>query len=72
MTKNEPLRTPRLSAGRRLLVAGLVVLGASGLAACTPHKEAQIFPCPAASPRGAPQLPRIGLTPRELKAQQKC
>ena len=72
MTRTDSPRTRRASGPRRALAAGLVVVSVAGMAACTPHKEAQVFPCPAASPRGASQLPRIGLTPTELKAQQKC
>jgi len=72
MTNNDRHPRQRRSSGRRVLVAGLLVLGSAGLAACTPHKEAQTFPCHAVSPRGASELPKIGLTARELKAQQKC
>jgi hypothetical protein len=42
------------------------------LAACTPHHVAVTHPCPAVSTRGAPQLAKVGLTPRELKAHDAC
>jgi hypothetical protein len=42
------------------------------LAACTPHHVAITHPCPAVSTRGAPQLAKVGLTPRQLKAHDAC
>jgi hypothetical protein len=62
----------RRTAGRRISIAVVVVLGAVSLAGCQTKNVAQQNPCPAAGRLGAPQLPRIGLTARVLKAQQKC
>jgi hypothetical protein len=53
---------------RRLVFA----VGVFVVAACTPHHVAVTHPCPAVSSRGAPQLARIGLTPRTLKAHIAC
>jgi hypothetical protein len=73
MTNDDSLTTPgRASRPRRVFLAAVAVLSAAGLAACTPHKVSLTHPCPAVSNRGASQLPKIGLTPKELKAQQKC
>jgi hypothetical protein len=49
-------------------------------AGCSTHNEAVSHPCPtvskgkavAVSNRGKIGLAKIGLTPKELKAQQKC
>jgi hypothetical protein len=69
---DSPTTHKRATAARRALVACLLVLGTSILAACTPHQVSQVHPCAAPSSRGAPQLPKVGLTPAELKAQAKC
>jgi hypothetical protein len=50
-------------------VAGLLAVVAAG---CSPHEESVQNPCPELSPRGAIALAKIGLTPRELKEQQRC
>jgi hypothetical protein len=73
MTNDDSATTPnRASAWRRAVVGCLLVLGTSIVTACTPHRVSQVHPCAAPSSRGASQLPKVGLTPAELKAQAKC
>ena len=57
---------------RGVLAAALVMLGAVGVAGCKTHTEAVANPCPDASSSGAPQEPKVGLTPDEQKAQDQC
>jgi hypothetical protein len=54
------------------LVAALLAIGAMTLAGCKTHSEAIANPCPSASDNGAPQEPKVGLTPEELKADGEC
>jgi hypothetical protein len=60
------------SGPRRMLVSALVVLSATVVAGCTSHAVAVKHPCPDLSVRGAIALAKIGLTPKELKLQEKC
>ena len=55
-----------------MVVAAVIVLGTTVTAACTPHTVAQKHPCPDLSVRGAVALAKLGLTPKELKAQAHC
>jgi uncharacterized phage infection (PIP) family protein YhgE len=61
---------------RRWIQAGVVVVllgaGAVGLTGCKTHSEAVADPCAEVSNKGAPQDPKVGLTPEEVKAQNKC
>jgi hypothetical protein len=57
---------------RRLLAAGGVALAAVVVAGCTTHSESVQNPCSELSPRGAIALAKLGLTPDELKQQEKC
>jgi hypothetical protein len=57
---------------RGALVAALLAIGAMTLAGCKTHSEAIANPCPSASDNGAPQEPKVGLTPDELKAAGEC
>jgi hypothetical protein len=54
------------------LVTALLVAGGIALAGCETHSEAIANPCPNASSDGAPQEPKVGLTPDEQKAQDDC
>jgi hypothetical protein len=73
VTTHDPAPTHKCaSLARRALAACLLLVGASMLAACTPHQVSQVQPCAVSSSRGAPQLPKIGLTADELKEQAKC
>jgi hypothetical protein len=47
-------------------------VGAMTLTGCKTHDAASANPCPSASDAGAPQAPKIGLTPDELKADGEC
>jgi hypothetical protein len=61
--------------GQRLrcaLVTGMLFVGGIALAGCETHSEAIANPCPNASSVGAPQEPKVGLTPDEQKAQDEC
>jgi len=49
-----------------------LVLTATVLTACTPHNESVQNPCLTDARRGATGLPKIGLTPREVRQQQRC
>jgi hypothetical protein len=53
------------------LVALALAAGAVATA-CTPHHEALMNPCPTIAGRGVIALAKIGLSPAELKLQQKC
>jgi hypothetical protein len=55
-----------------MLAVALVAAGAVTLAGCRVHSEAIADPCPNASSSGAPQEPKVGLTPDEQKAQDAC
>jgi hypothetical protein len=59
----------------------MVVLSTAAIAGCSTHRVAVTNPCPvvskqgaviAAPSRGAIGLVKIGLTPKTLKAQEKC
>jgi hypothetical protein len=54
------------------LVAALLAVGAMTLTGCKTHDVASANPCPSASDKGAPQEPKVGLTPDELKADGEC
>jgi hypothetical protein len=58
--------------GRPLIAFGVAVLAATVLTACRPHDESVQNPCPALSRLGAIAMAKLGLTPLELKQQQKC
>ena len=72
MTSNHPETGRPRSGPRTMLVAACLVLGTTMTAACTPHTVAQKHPCPDLSLRGAVALAKLGLTPKELKAQEHC
>jgi hypothetical protein len=57
---------------RPLIAAGVAVLAATALTACRPHDESVQNPCPELSRLGAIAMAKLGLTPLELKQQQKC
>jgi hypothetical protein len=54
------------------LVTLVLVVGGVALAGCETHSGAIANPCPNASGKGAPQEPKVGLTPDEQKAQDDC
>jgi hypothetical protein len=57
----------------RGVLAGLVLVAASAsIAGCSRHDVALTRPCPTGSGLRATTLPKIGLTPAELKLQEKC
>jgi hypothetical protein len=72
MTSTHQLSDQRGSHLRRLRIAGIVVLSATVITACTPHTITVKHPCPDLSVRGAIALAKIGLTPELLKEQQHC
>jgi hypothetical protein len=55
-----------------MLVAAAAFLSTVAIAGCSPHTVSQQNPCSEASIRGAIALAKVGLTPKELKLQQKC
>ncbi len=63
---------PRALRTRRLLAGFVLVCGSATIAGCTIHNVELTRPCPAGSRLGAATLPKIGLTPAELKLQEKC
>ena len=72
MRTNDSRAGRRWPGPRRVLVTALVVSSAAVVAGCEPHTEAVKHPCPDVSVRGATALAKVGLTPKELKLQQKC
>jgi hypothetical protein len=72
MSNNDSLTERRGPRPRRMLVTALFVLSTAAVAACTPHTVAAKHPCPDLSVRGAIALAKLGLTPEELKLQEKC
>lgn len=57
---------------RRLLAVVVVALTTTTVAGCTTHSESVQNPCPELSRRGAIAIAKLGLTPQELKQQEKC
>ena len=56
----------------RCALVAAVLVGGVALAGCETHSEAIANPCPNASSNGAPQEPKVGLSPDEQKAQDEC
>jgi hypothetical protein len=57
---------------RLTVVIALLGAGTLALAGCKTHSEAVADPCAQVASKGSPQDPKVGLTPEELKAQDKC
>jgi hypothetical protein len=56
----------------RFVLAALAIAVAAVATSCTTHHEALTNPCPTVLGRGAIAMEKLGLTPAELKLQQKC
>ena len=64
----------RLRGGPRIAIItfGVLVLSAAGATACSTHREPLTHACPTVVGRGVVGLPKLGLSPDELKTQLDC